>query len=176
MLLVQCLLVPGPVSAEDFKLLSISTRLRLSNATTIGDDQPEKAQGYDIAAHIRLPWQYFGESGWGADTRLMLSAGLFRSAKENAAVISFVPMLGLQKQGVPIVVDGGAGFALFSRYEFGTQDYGGPFQFALTAGISFPAYKHFGLGYRFMHYSDAAVNGENTTGADFHMAEFYWRF
>jgi hypothetical protein len=168
--------ISEPVSAEDFRLLSLSARLRLSNATTIGDDQPEKAQGYDVAAHVGMPWQYFSESGWGSDTRLMLSAGFIRSAKENGLVVSFVPMFGLQKKGVPIVLDGGAGFALFSRDEFGTQDYGGPFQFALTGGVSFPLYRQFGLGYRFMHYSDAAVNGENTTGADFHMAEFYWRY
>lgn len=33
-----------------------------------------------------------------------------------------------------------------------------------------------GLGYRFLHYSDAGINGSNTTGADFHMVEFTYRF
>ena len=62
-----------------------------------------------------------------------------------------------------------------SRYEFGTQDFGGPFQFALTAGAGFQVYKGLGLGYRFMHYSDASVNGGDTIGADFHMIELsYW--
>jgi hypothetical protein len=70
----------------------------------------------------------------------------------------------------------GAGGALLSRHRFGTQDYGGPFQFALTLGAGVPLSEHLGLGYRFMHYSDAGINGSNTTGADFHMVEFTYRF
>lgn len=33
-----------------------------------------------------------------------------------------------------------------------------------------------GLGCRFLHYSDAGVNGSDTTGADFHMIELRYRF
>ncbi|WP_410000329.1 acyloxyacyl hydrolase [Halomonas sp. I1] len=32
------------------------------------------------------------------------------------------------------------------------------------------------MGYRFLHYSDAGVNGPDTTGADFHMIEFRYRY
>lgn len=72
-------------------------------------------------------------------------------------------------------LDLGAGGALFSKYRFGTQDYGGPFQFALTLGLRMPLYKKLGVGYRFMHYSDASINGPDTIGADFHMIEFIYR-
>jgi hypothetical protein len=45
----------------------------------------------------------------------------------------------------------------------------------LTVGAGFPLYKRLGLGYRFLHYSDAGVNGPDTIGADFHMIEFsFW--
>ena len=62
-----------------------------------------------------------------------------------------------------------------TRQRFGTQDYGGPFQFAVTMGLTVPLYKKLGLGYRYMHYSDAAIYGPDTTGADLHMIEFSYR-
>ncbi|WP_074749335.1 acyloxyacyl hydrolase [Halomonas caseinilytica] len=31
------------------------------------------------------------------------------------------------------------------------------------------------MGYRFLHYSDAGVNGPDTNGANFHMIEFSYR-
>lgn len=70
----------------------------------------------------------------------------------------------------------GAGPALLSRHRFGEQDYGGYFQFALTVGLSVPVFRGFGVGYRFLHYSDAALYGHDTTGADFHMLEIHYRF
>jgi hypothetical protein len=33
-----------------------------------------------------------------------------------------------------------------------------------------------GLGYRFLHYSDAALYGTDTIGAEFHMLEVSWRY
>lgn len=174
--LIICLFVPGPSYAEELRLLSLSARARVTNTTTLGDQQPEEFEGYDLAAHIGLPWQRYSASGWGFDTRLMASAGLLRASGENGLVVSLIPELGLRKKEGRFVIDLGAGFALFSRHEFGEQDFGGPFQFALTAGASFPIYKQFGLGYRFLHYSDAAVNGDDTTGADFHMVEVYYRY
>ncbi|XKE46946.1 acyloxyacyl hydrolase [Halomonas organivorans] len=83
--------------------------------------------------------------------------------------------MGLGKRGWAFPPGPGAGAALFSRHRFGEQDFGGPFQFALTLGVGVPLYRHLGLGYRFLHYSDAGVNGSDTTGVDFHMIEFSYR-
>jgi hypothetical protein len=85
-------------------------------------------------------------------------------------------MVALGSEDRRFFLDGGAGVALLSKYQFGTQDYGGPFQFALTAGAGFPIYKRLGLGYRFLHYSDAGLDGPDTIGADFHMVEFRYSF
>jgi hypothetical protein len=108
-------------------------------------------------------------------TRLMASAGILRGVGETAVVASLIPELTLGSEDGRFTLDLGVGGALFSRHRFGTQDFGGPFQFALTLGIGVPLYKKLGLGYRFMHYSDAAVYGSDTTGADFHMIEFIYR-
>jgi len=107
---------------------------------------------------------------------LMASAGILRGAGKDALVVSLIPELTLGSEDGRFTLDLGVGGALFSRSHFGVQDYGGPFQFALTLGISVPLYKKLGLGYRFLHYSDASVNGPHTIGADFHMIELNHRF
>ena len=170
-----CLLAPGPSYSEDFRLLSISMRARVSGATMLGEQQPEEFQEYDVAANFGLPWQLYSESGWGVGTRLMASAGVIHGGGETGLVGSLIPGIAFGSEDARFFLDLGAGFALLSRHKFGTQDFGGPFQFALTVGAGFPLYKQLGLGYRFLHYSDAGVNGGDTIGADFHMIEFSYR-
>jgi hypothetical protein len=111
-------------------------------------------------------------SGWGVGTRLMASTGILRGTGENALVTSLIPELTLGNEDGRFTLDFGAGGALLSKHRFGVQDFGGPYQFALTLGVSTPFYKKVGIGYRFLHYSDAGINGSDTTGADFHMIEF----
>ena len=99
-----------------------------------------------------------------------------RGGEETGLVVSLMPLVAIGSEDGRFFIDIGAGGALLSRHQFGTQDYGGPFQFALTAGAGFPLYKRLGLGYRFLHYSDAGIYGPDTIGADFHMIEFRYLF
>jgi hypothetical protein len=169
-------LVPAPSHSEEMRLLKLSFRARFSGATTIGEQQPEEFEEYDLAANIELPWQRYSSSGWGIGTQLMASVGIMRNGGDNGLVVSLIPIVALGSDDGRFYLDAGAGVALLSRYRYGTQDYGGPFQFALTAGAGFPLYKRLGLGYRFLHYSDAGVNGPDTIGADFHMIELRYLF
>jgi len=170
------LLIPAPSYSEEMRLLDLSFRARFSGATTLGEQQPEEFEEYDLAANFGLPWQCYSSSGWGVSTRLMASAGIMRNGGDTGLVVSLIPEVTLGSEDGRFILDMGAGGALLSKYRFGTQDYGGPFQFALTVGAGFPLYKRLGLGYRFLHYSDAGVNGPDTIGADFHMIEFRYRF
>ncbi|EMP56611.1 hypothetical protein MSNKSG1_04731 [Marinobacter santoriniensis NKSG1] len=175
-IVLGCLLAPAPTYSEELELQSLSIRARVSERTLLGEEAPEDFREYDVSVNFRLPWNHYGDSGWGVGSRLMASAGLLRGAEKNALVVSLIPEMTLGSQDGRFVLDLGVGGALFSRWRFGTQDYGGPFQFALTAGITVPLYQKLGLGYRFLHYSDAGVNGSDTIGADFHMIEFSYRF
>jgi hypothetical protein len=172
---IWCLLASAPSYSEDLHLMSIGIRARVSGATILGEQQPEEFQEYDLAANFRLRWQRYSASGWGVGTRLMASAGIMLGGGEKALVGSLIPGIAFGSEDGRFALDLGVGAALLSRHRFGTQDYGGPFQFALTVGVGFPLYKQLGLGYRFMHYSDAGVNGADTIGADFHMIEFIYR-
>lgn len=176
MAFVSSLVAPRPGYAEGLALQSISIRARVSEQTLLGDDAPEEFDAYDLSANFGLPWKRYSASGWGMGTRLMASTGLLRGSGENALVVSLIPELTLGSDDGRFTMDFGAGGALFSKYSFGTQDFGGPFQFALTFGLHVPVYKRLGVAYRFMHYSDAGMNGSDTTGADLHMIELSYSF
>jgi Lipid A 3-O-deacylase (PagL) len=170
-------LAPSPSQAEDVhSLVSIGVRARIGGERVLGEEQPEAFREYDVVASIRLPWERYYPSGWGVGTRLLASAGLLQGAEDKAFVFSLIPVLAVGSQDGRFVLDFGVGGAWLSRHTFEKQDYGGHFQFALTAGIGVPLYGQFGVGYRFLHYSDAGIHGKNTIGADFHMVEFVYRF
>ena len=174
--LAWCLLAPGQCLADDLRLLSVGIRASVSGDTVLGDVAPEEFHEYDVVASFGLPWERYSQSGWGVGTRLMAGAGALRGAGSTAFAVSLIPTLAFGSQDGRFTLDLGVGGALLSKHRFGMQDYGGPFQFALTFGGSIPLYKRLGLGYRFLHYSDAGIYGTHTTGADFHMIEFTYRF
>ena len=142
----------------------------------LGDEQPDAFREYDVWAAFRLPWENYGASNWGVGTRLLASAGYFEGGGSGALAVSVIPLVAFGSQDGRFTADLGAGVALLSRTKFAQQDFGGHVQAALTAGVSVPVYQRFGVGYRFMHYSDAGGHGSDTTGADFHMIELIYRF
>lgn len=171
-----CLLVSCLSHGEEMDLQSLSFRARVSEDTVLGKDASEDFEAYDVSVNFDLPWKSYSMSGWGIGTNLMASTGILRGAGKHALVVSLTPELILGAEDGRFIVDLGAGGALFSRQRFGTQDFGGPFQFVLTVGVAVPLYKKLRLGYRFLHYSDGGVNGSDTIGADFHMIMFIYRF
>lgn len=167
---------PLPAIAWDLELLSIGVRARVGEKRVLGKEQPESFREYDVVASFRLPWQHYSPSGWGTGTRLLASGGILQGAEKTALVVSGIPVLAFGSKDGRFTLDMGAGLALVSEHRFAQQDFGGPLQFALTLGAGVPLYRRIGVGYRFLHYSDAGVYGPETIGADFHMVEFTHRF
>ncbi len=158
-------------------LVNAGARVRVGGERVIGQEQPEAFKAWDLWANARLPWLLqYNASGWGVETRLLSSVGLMKGKEDYAGVLSVLPTLAFGSRDARYSFDLGVGVALLSRHKFAQQDFGGYAQFALTAGISVALYKRIGLGYRFMHYSDAALYGTDTIGADFHTIELIWRY
>lgn len=168
-------LAPAPAAGE-LEPLAIGVRARVGEKRVLGKEQPESFREYDVFASFRLPWERYSAAGWGTGTRLLAGLGLLRGADKNALVVSGIPVLAFGSQDGRYAVDMGAGLALVSEHRFAQQDFGGPLQFALTLGVGVPLYQRLGVGYRFLHYSDAGMYGPHTIGADFHMVEFMHRF
>lgn len=160
----------------DLQSLGLGLRVRVGGDRVIGVEQPERFESIDLGASWRLPWERYSSGGWGAGTRLFTSLGWMTGASDSALVLSAIPVLALGSRDGRYNLDFGLGAGAMSRHKFMQQDFGGYLQFALTLGASVPLYRNVGLGYRFMHYSDAALHGEDTIGADFHMVELIYRF
>lgn len=174
---VLCVLAPWPSCAADLELPSVGVRARVGEKRVLGTEQPESFREYDVIASFQLPWEgRHSPSGWGVGAKLLASAGVLRGAGKTALVASIIPVLALGSHDGRFTVDLGAGLALLSEHRYAQRDFGGPLQFALTFGVGVPLYQRVGVGYRFLHYSDAGAHGSDTIGADFHMVELIYRF
>ena len=176
LLLLVCIAASWPARASDLDLLSVALRAKVGERRVLGKEQPLSFDEYDVAATLRLPWEGKAWSAWDVSARLLGSAGLLRGPAQNAFVASAIPALAVVNRDLQLAVEFGVGLALLSRHDYGAQDYGGPLQFALTFGVSVPVHRRIGIGYRFMHYSDAGAYGSHTIGADFHMLEVIYHF
>ena len=163
---IPCSLISAPSLAADPALLSIGARARVGEKNVLGQEAPESFREYDVVATLRSPRQRYAPSGWGIGTRLLASAGILQGADKTALVVSAIPLLALGSEDGRFTLDFGAGLAFISAHRYAQQDFGGPLQGALT----------FGVGYRFLHYSDWGVYGPSSIGVDFHMIEFSYRF
>ena len=173
---VLCVVATGASRASELELLSVGVRARLGEKKVLGKDQPESFREYDLVTTFRLPWEEQVSAGWALGARLLASAGVLQGADKTAFVASLIPVLAIGTQDWRFTLDLGAGLALLSRHRYAQQDYGGPFQAALTLGVSVPLHGRVAVGYRFLHYSDGGAYGHDTIGADFHMVELSYRF
>jgi hypothetical protein len=106
----------------------------------------------------------------------LVSAGALTGAGDTGFVGTLVPLIAIGPKNSLFSLDLGVGGALLSRYEFGDQDFGGPFQVVLTFGLRVPVYRGIVMGYRLQHLSDATLYGSKTRGADLHMFELLYSF
>ncbi len=157
-------------------LPNIGIRGVLSSVDVLGRDASEDFKACDVSATFRLPWNWYAQSDWGADSRWTTGAGVLTGSGDTGLVVPLVLLLAFGSRDGKYSLDMGGGVALFTRTTFGTQDFGGHLQYSLTTGLSFPLFNRLGAGYRFMHYSDARFYGSHTTGADLHMLEVTYRF
>ena len=171
------LLVCGPTHAQETSLISVGPRVGVgAKASPLGKEQKEDFQQYDVAATFRLPWSWYHHSGWGLATRLTASAGQLQGGGQSGFVGMLVPAIAVDGCRGRVSIDLGLGGGLFSETKYGVQDFGGPFQFVGTTGIRFLLYQSLIAGYRFQHFSDATIYGDDSRGVDMHLLELSYRF
>ncbi len=142
----------------------------------IGQYQPDYFDQVDVALTARLPWQKEIGTDWILGTRALFSAGALIGAHEMPGIFTLVPFYVLcgRKDGL-IAIDTGVGGALLTEYKFDGQNFGGPFQFVWTFGVTSRFAGPFGAGYHFQHFSDAGMYGSDARGVDMHLFELiYW--
>ena len=169
-------MLPSLTTAGELAFESFQLRGGFSGGSPLGEEQREKFYQGDVALAARLPWEWEVGSGWIFRTRMLGSAGVLRGAQDTAGVFTFVPVdIAFGRKDGLVTIDMGAGGGLFTRHTFGSQDFGGPFQFVWTFGITSRFAGPLGAGYHFQHYSDATIYGSESRGTDLHLFEvIYW--
>lgn len=158
-------------------LIRVGPRLGLSGRSPFGRDQRESFQQYDVIALFGLPWGWQERKfGTKFDLRLLSSAGQLAAAGDTSLMVTLVPCLAMSSPSEMFSFDLGGGAAFFSKYQFGTQNFGGPAQIVGTGGVGLNLVPGFYAGYRFQHFSDAGAYGPSSLGVDMHMLEVNYRF
>ncbi|MEK7726081.1 MAG: acyloxyacyl hydrolase [Nitrospirota bacterium] len=166
----------GAARAGEFAFETIRLRGGVSGGSPLGRERQSDFNQIDLAATVRLPWEKELGGGWVLGTRMLASIGALRGGGETNGIMTVVPLdivLG-RKDGL-VAIDMGGGGALLSDSKFGRQNFGGPFQFVWTFGITSHVAGPLGVGYHFQHYSDATLYGQDSRGVDLHLIELiYW--
>jgi Lipid A 3-O-deacylase (PagL) len=166
-----------PIAADELRPLNVALRAGVTGPPVLGGEALEHFQQYDVSFTAGLPWSWYSESGWGVGTRLMTSVGALYGGGDTAFLTTLVPGFFVGPRDSVLSFDLGGGAALLSRHEFGSQDFGGNFQFVLTFGLTLPVpfTKNLGVGYRFHHMSDWGLY-HSAKGVDVHMLEITYKF
>lgn len=172
------LLTCAPGFAEEPAVIRIGPRTGFSGSSPfLGKEQKYNFRLYDIAAVWRLPWQWpLGDTGLRLETRLITSAGAIVGGGDTGFMGTVVPALALTAWNGRVSLDAGIGAGFFPKYHFGSQNFGGPVQIVGTVGVGFNVLTHAYAGFRLQHFSDAAIYGPNTLGADMYIFEIAYRF
>ena len=156
--------------AGTFSLATAGARgLGRANPKSQTFEQAELFAGFD------LPWRLGSASGWHLQTRLDLSAGALHGRSDDAFIGSVGPDFVVRHGGFPVHLWFGVSPTILSRTEFGGMDFGIPFQFTTHAGLNWEISRHFGVGYRYQHMSNANLSHKNP-GLNLHGLVLYYRF
>ncbi len=162
--------------SKDVELVGLGVRagMNFKNAG-LPPGEKEDFEQFDVFAVMGLPWRWESPSGWDARARLGGSAGALRGAGDTGFITTLTGGPALTIPSWRLILDAGVGGALISKWHFGRQDIGGPFQFIAHAGVGVQLPWNLVVGWRFHHMSDAAIYGKSR-GVDFHMIELSYAF
>jgi hypothetical protein len=166
-------------SQEPKKLEIISVGIRGGINLDPGGIPPgekEDFQQYDVFAILGFPGSWEWPRGWEARYRWYASAGAIKAAGDEGFIATVGPGLAFTKWDWNLTLEFGTGAVFVSDETFGKQDFGGPVQILGHGGVSYHFPEHITLGWRFQHFSDAALYGNDNRGVDFHFLELGYRF
>jgi hypothetical protein len=162
--------------AKEFELMAIGVRGAMNfKEAGLPPGEKEDFEQFDVFAIVGLPWNWQNPSGWEVRWRLGGSAGALRGAGDTGFITTLTTGPALRIPDWRLILDAGIGGALISKWRFGRQNIGGPFQFIAHGGVGVELGWNMVVGYRFHHMSDATIYGKSR-GVDFHMLEVSYYF
>ena len=140
-----------------------------------GQSETDTFRQAEAFAIWKLPWRWQLGGAWQLQTRLDVSAGWLRGNDADAFVATGGIGLLLDRERFPLALDLGCSPTVMSRDNFGGRDFGMPLQFTSHAGLAWNLGKHFSLGYRYQHMSNAHLSSHNP-GLNLNMFSASYRF
>jgi len=122
-----------------------------------------------------LPWVLNLGKGWDLRCRLDLSVGWLGDRRNNAAIGTIGPSLELRRERVPLSLEAGISPTFLSSHVFGAHDFGTAIQFTGHIGLNWDFARHWRLGYRLQHMSNAGLAAPNP-GLNLHVFGLGFRF
>jgi hypothetical protein len=167
--LLMAVCIPG-VYAFDIDWRSAGARAGFSD-----NRNEESFNQYEAFATVNLPWYWKLGNQWQLGTFLEGNAGALVGGGDTGLVVSLGG--GFYLDGFEDTIEISAGFnpTYISQSDYGDEDFGGPIQFTSYLNINFIIKKHFSIGYRLQHMSNAGLYGNNP-GVNLHMISLGYRF
>lgn len=138
--------------------------------------EKEDFQVFEAFTILGFPGAWEWPSGWEARYTWRFTGGLLRGAGDEGFIGTTGPALSFTNWNWRVTLDFGTGAAFLSDETFGSQDFGGPVQIVGHGGLSYHFPGPITLGWRFQHFSDAGIYGNNNRGVDLHLFELSYRF
>jgi hypothetical protein len=167
------------------QFVSLATRLSAGNEIVrqsmglkggVNDHRnDEDFKQYEVFAAWKLPWRQLWDFGWKFGTYLEANAGVLRGGGESAFLGSIGPGIHFTGFKEKLDISMGINPTIISRHEFGDEDLGGPIQFISHIGLYLNITRHFAIGYRLQHMSNAVLRDTNP-GLNLRMIELGYRF
>lgn len=119
---------------------------------------------------------HWAQEGGNSGPDSLLASGSLEAAGDAGVMVTAVPDLILTGWDELISFDAGAGAGLFSRHQYGSQNFGGPAQFVATIGMRFSPFTHTYADFHLLHFSDAGLYGSDSLGVDMFIFEVGYKF
>jgi hypothetical protein len=141
------------------------TGFRLESAgARVGGSPTSRAHNFHMAeatVNWNLPWAWDLGKRWRLQSRLDLAAGWLGDPGANAAIAMIGPSVLVGREKSHFSFEGGVSPTVISETQFGTKDFGIPFQFTSHFGLNWDVTKRLRLGYQFQHMSNACLCQQN---------------
>ena len=161
---------PQPLFGDEIVWRSIGLRGGVNDH--INDEDFKQYEGFST---WKLPWSRQWDSGWTLGTYLEANAGILRGGGESAFVGSVGPGIYFAGFKEKIEISMGINPTIISKHKFGDENLGGTIEFTSHIGLALYFTRHFGIGYRLQHMSNAVLY-EHNPGLNMHMIEMHYRF
>ena len=141
---------------QDFRLESVGARGGFSFSSPNG--RMNQAEAF---VDFNLPWGWDLGKDWHLQSKLNLSLGWLGGNDRSGVIGSAGPALALGPEKFPLSVEAGVSGTGLSQTQYGEWNFGTLFQFTSYIGLNVDVTKHWRLGYRFQHMSNAGLSQHN---------------